>query len=333
MTLPGALTRLAALVLLAAAPGLLSTPRTSLLTQILTFGLFAASLDLLIGYTGLPSLGHAAYYGVGAYAVALVGLHVTPNAFAELGIAVGVTAVVAAVTGFIAVRSRGVYLLMLTLAYGELLSQLALNWTSVTQGSNGLYGVPNSTLTSGRSYPLDAIAHPDRFYYYVLGAFLLGYATLRVAVGSPFGRALVGIRENESRMPSLGYNVALYKLGAFCLAGAIAGFAGGLAIQQEKYASPDVFSLLEYSALGVVALIIGGRGTLLGAVLGGAFIYSIRYELSGTISQHWMIVLGGIFVAVVYLLPQGLVGGGRAVRDWVRRRLAGRRLLPQEAAS
>jgi branched-chain amino acid transport system permease protein len=314
MTRSGLATRLAVLALLVAAPAMLDTYRTFLLTEILIFGLFAASLDLLLGYTGLPSLGHGGYFGVGAYAAGLFALHVTPNAFAQLAVALGVAAGVALLTGVFAVRSRGVYFLMLTLAFGQLLWVLALNWTSLTGGSNGIYGIPAPTLGGSSSW----LVPSDHFYWYTLGVFLVGYVALKFVVASPFGRALAGIRGNEERMGSLGYSVPLSKLAVFTVAGAIAGFAGALACQQSKYFSPDGMSF-DVSAVAVVVIVIGGQRTLLGAVLGAAFYYVMRDQLSDALSSHWQLVLGAVFVLVVYLLPGGLVSGGRRLRRRVAR--------------
>ena len=222
MTRSGVVVRLAVLALLVAAPALLDTYNTFLLTEILIFGLFAASLDLLIGYSGLPSLGHGGYYGVGAYAAGLLALHATTNAFAQIAVATGVAAAAALVTGVFAVRSRGVYFVMLTLAFGQLLWVLALNWTSLTGGSNGIFGIGTPTLARGSRL----LASTDHFYWYVVCVFLVGYSILWLIVRSPFGRALAAIRENESRAASLGYNVQLYKLAVFTIAGARRGLCG-----------------------------------------------------------------------------------------------------------
>jgi branched-chain amino acid transport system permease protein len=308
---PGIAARVAVVALLVAAPAFLDNFRVFLLTEILIFGLFAASLDLLIGYTGLPSLGHGAFLGVGAYAAALLATHhVSTNVFVQLGVAAGAAAIAAVVTGVFAVRARGIYFLMLTLAFGQLFYELAFNWSRVSGGSNGLFGVPAPTL-----YPHGAhvLAGNTRFYFYVLGAFLVGYALLRLVVGSPFGLTLNAIRENESRMGSLGYNVPLYKLGALAVAGAVAGYAGALMTQQAKGVSPDDVSF-EVSALAVIALIVGGRRTLLGPVVGAAFVYVLRDQLASHFAQHWHLVLGAVFVLVVYVLPGGLVAGGRWLR-------------------
>jgi branched-chain amino acid transport system permease protein len=301
------------LALLVAAPAMFDDYRTFLLTEILIFGLFAASLDILLGYTGLASLGHAGYFGVGAYAAGLLAQHVTPNAFAQLAVAIAAAAGVALFTGLFAVRSRGVYFLMLTLAFGQLLWVLALNWTSVTGGSNGIYGIPVASLAGDSHW----LAVGDHFYWYTLAVFLVGYGVLKVVVASPFGRTLAGLRGNEERMSSLGYNATLSKLAVFTFAGAVAGYAGALACQQAKYFSPDGMSF-DVSAVAVVVIVIGGQRTLLGAVLGAAFYYIVRDQLSDVLSSHWQLALGVVFVLVVYLLPGGIVSGGRRLR----RRLA-----------
>jgi branched-chain amino acid transport system permease protein len=303
-------TRLAVLVLLVLAPLLLNDFRTLLLTEILTFGLFAASLDLLLGYTGLPSLGHAAYLGVGAFTTAHMALHVTSNVFAQLVVAMAASAAIALAVGIFAVRARGVYFLMLTLAFGQLLFQLATNWSKISGGSNGLPSIPQPTLGVGGT---TALAGNTHFYFYALAVFLAGYVVLRLVVSSPFGRALGGIRENETRMSSIGYNVALYKLAAFTIAGAIAGLAGALVAQRLKFVSPDVMRF-EESILAVIALIIGGQRSLVGPVIGAGVYYVISEQMSSVFSSHWPMVIGGVFVLVVYVMPGGIVGLGRTLR-------------------
>jgi branched-chain amino acid transport system permease protein len=310
------------LALLATAPLFLSDFRTILLTEILIFGLFAASLDLLVGYTGMPSLGHQAFLGIGAYGAALFAIHVTPDAIWQLGVATAAAAAAAAALGVVAARTRGVYFLMLTLAIGQLFYQLTFDWDSVTGGSNGLYGMPLPTLPGG-----GLIADNDQKYWYVLACFAVGYGVLWLVVRSPFGRALTGIRENEARMSSLGYNVALFRLAVFAIAGGMAGYAGALTEQQQQYVSPSVASF-DVLVLVTIAIIVGGRGTLLGPVLGTAFVYIVRDQLSDVLSQHWPLLLGAVFVLAVYFLPSGLVGAGRWLRSQIRRRRPVAEALP-----
>lgn len=328
---PAMIVRLGVIALLATAPLWLSTFRVLLLTEILILGLFAASLDLLIGYSGLLSLGHAGYLGVGSFGAALIAKHVTSNAFAQVAVATVAAAAVAAGTGLIAVRSRGVYFLMLTLAFGQLLFLLAFNWVSVTGGSNGISGFSLPSLGGSHS---GVLLGNTNVYYYVLVAFLLGYALLKLIVSSPFGRALTGIRENEARMSSLGYNTVLYKLAVFTIAGGLAGYAGALAVQQQRVALPDPMSFDQWSSLAVIVLIIGGQRSLLGPVIGAGVYYVINDQLSSLLSSHWPLLLGVVFMLVVYLLPGGLVGVGRTLRAWALARLpGGRPPAPVESTS
>lgn len=289
------------IAILMAAP-LLGEFRLALLTSMLIFGLLAASLDLLIGFTGLPSLGHAAFFGIGAYTGAIVSRDVSANALLVVGAATVLGAVVAVVVGWLGVRSRGIYLLMLTLAVAELIRNLAESWTPVTGGANGIIGIPAPSLLS-ESMLVTGLVNT---YYYVLAAFAVGYLFLRMVVRSPFGRALVGIRENPERMESLGYAVNLYKLGSFMIAGGIAAYAGALFVQNDRFVSPEVVSFT-ISVLVIIMILIGGTGTLYGPVIGSIVVLYLRDELS-TRFERWELLLGFIFVLFVYFLPQG-VGG------------------------
>lgn len=291
-----------------------------LLTQVLIFGLFAASLDLLVGFTGMPSLGHATYFGIGGYTAGLVAEKLTGNGPLAIIIAVVIAALVALPTGWLAVRTRGIYFLMLTLAFSQLLFSLATTWTPVTGGSNGLVGLPSPELLPGDEG--QTLIDDRALYYYVLGAFLIGYWVLRRVVRSPFGRTLVGIRENEARMRSIGYGVTGYKLAAFCIAGAVGGYAGALFAQHARFVTPET-AAFEQSALALIMVIIGGAGTLYGPVLGAVVVVLLRDELS-TRFENWELVLGVVFVAIVYLLPRGIGGlfgaaGGRRLQQLWRR--------------
>ena len=298
---------IAAVLLVAPLP--LNDFRTGLLTEILIFGLLAASLDVLVGYTGLPSLGHATYFGVGGYVAALAARGMTDSAPVGLLAATVGALAVAGATGWLAVRTRGVYFLMLTLAFAQLLFSLAVTWAPVTGGANGL-SVPRFALLPGdRGLLLDG---PLVFYYYVLAAFALGYFLLHRLVTSPFGRSLVGLRENEARMRSVGYSVLGYKLAAFCVAGAVGGFAGALFVQHQRFISPTNVSF-EISALVLIMVIMGGSGTLYGPVAGAALVLLIRDELSSRF-QHWELLLGLVFIGFVYFLPRGAAGLLRRAR-------------------
>jgi branched-chain amino acid transport system permease protein len=293
--------RAAVAVALIAAPFVLNAFRIGLLTEVLIFGLFAASLDLLLGVTGMVSLGHSLFFGVGAYAAALAARSVSPQVTVTVLAGIAVATLVALVTGALIVRARGVYFLMLTLAFAQLAFSLAESWTPVTGGANGL-PAPAPELLPGSALIGDRVG----FYYYALVAFALGYAALRRTVDSPFGRSLAGVRENEARMRAVGYAVQGYKLAAYCTAGAFAGLAGALYAQQQRFVTPDLAGF-ETAALVLVMVILGGRGTLSGPVLGAAVVLLLRDELSARF-EEWPLVLGALFIVVVYLLPRG-VGG------------------------
>lgn len=306
--------RAAIIVFLIAAPRLLTEFRLALLTSMLIFGLLAASLDLLIGYTGLPSLGHAAFFGVGAYAAAIVSTELSGNLLLVLAAATLTGGLVAGMVGALGVRSRGIYLLMLTLAVAELIRNVAETWTPVTGGANGIIGIPAPSLFS-EDLQITGLVNT---YYYVLVAFAVGYLALRMVVMSPFGRALVGIRENPERMESLGYAVTLYKIGSFVIAGAVGGYSGGLFVQNDRFISPEAVSFL-VSVLVIIMILIGGIGTMYGPVLGAVIVLYLRDELS-TRFERWQLLLGLVFVLFVYFLPGGIAGSLQRIRNSLLRR-------------
>ncbi|MEU1603814.1 branched-chain amino acid ABC transporter permease [Micromonospora matsumotoense] len=285
-------------LLLAAAPLYLAPYATTTLTRILVFGLLAASLNLLVGVVGLPSLGHAAFFGVGAYAAAWTATHGLAGAGALL-VGVAVAALVALVAGAVAVRTHGVFFLMLTLAIGELTQQAADSWESVTGGSNGLYGVPAPTLFG------TVLDQPATTYWYVLGFFVVGMLALRLVSTSAPGVVLRGIRDSEDRMRALGYRTTAIKLGALVFAGAVAGLAGGLLAAQQRLVTPADAGF-ETSALALLAVVIGGTGSWWGPCLGAALVIVVRDSLGATLDGHGPLALGLLFVLVVYLLPAGI---------------------------
>jgi branched-chain amino acid transport system permease protein len=289
------------LALLATVPLFVAPFTANTLSRILIFALFAVSLDLLVGITGLPSLGHAAYFGVGAYTAGLVSIHWTPAAPVPVLLAAGAGAAAAAATGWLAVRSGGVYFLMLTLAIGELVHQLAQSLSSVTGGSNGLFGIP-SIRVAGEPLTLAGYV-----YWYVLAVAVLGFLGLWLVAHSPVGGVLRGIRDNEPRMRSLGYSPFRYKFLAFAVAGGFAGLAGGLFAGLVRIVNPSDagFTL---SALILLAVVLGGAGTLWGPVLGAAVVVLVRDTFGPQLDGHGPLLLGLVFVVAVYVLPRGFAG-------------------------
>lgn len=297
----GALWAAIVLLLLTAVPMLLAPFATTTLTRILVFALFAVSLDLLVGVTGLPSLGHAGYFGAGAYAAGWVSVNVTPEAPFPLLAGLGVGALAAALTGWITVRSHGVFFLMLTLAIGETLQQLADSWETVTGGANGLTGVP-AVRVAGQP-----LANAGFTYWYVLAVGAVGFGLVWMVARSPFGMALRGIRDNEPRMRALGYATSWAKYAVFVIAGGVAGLAGSLLIAQQRLVTPADLGFTTAS-FALLAVIIGGAGSLWGACLGAALVVVVRDAIGPSLDGHGTLLLGLVFVLVVYLFPGGAAG-------------------------
>jgi branched-chain amino acid transport system permease protein len=288
-------------VLALAAPILPAYPLT-LLTQALIAAILAMSLDLLLGYTGLPSLGHAAYFGAAAYAVAILATERQSGFFVCLIAGVALATATAALFGTLAIRATGTYFLMITLALGMVVWGLAFRWVSLTKGDNGISGVPRPEL--GLPWSMWA---PLPFFYVVLVAAVLAWALLDRLVASPFGLGLEGIRESESRMRALGYNVWLHKYLAFVISGALAGFAGVFWAYYNGFVSPtDLQLVTSVETLLMVAL--GGPGTLVGPALGAVIIVFLK-NFASVYTKRWLLILGAVYIGAILFAPRGLVGG------------------------
>jgi len=288
-------------------PHFLSTYYLGLVVQMMIFALFAMSLDLLIGYTGMASLGHAAYFGVAAYATGLLALKLGWSVWLALPAGLLVAALTATLFGFLALRTRGSYFLMITLALSQVVWGIAFGWRSLTGGDDGLPEVPRPNL--GLPWPL---TDETPFYYFVLFCIGVGTFLLIRIVSSPFGFALRGIRESETRMLSLGYNVWRYKLAVFVLAATFAGLAGCLYVYYNRFVSPDYLQVVR-SAEVLLMVILGGAGTLIGPAIGAALIVLLDNVVS-TYTERWLLVLGVIYVVVALFAPRGVVGFLREFR-------------------
>ncbi|MEU4337319.1 branched-chain amino acid ABC transporter permease [Micromonospora lupini] len=281
--------------------------------DILCWALFAVAVDLLLGFTGLMSFGHAAFWGASAYVTGLVAIHAgLPFPLAVLAGALA-AALLALPIGYLAVKRTGIYFAMVTLAFAQMVYYVANEWRSVTQGENGLQGVP-------RSFPGLDLTDDYYFYYAILPIVLLGLAAAWRIVHSPFGRVLVGIRDNPARARALGYPVHRYKLTAFVLSGFIAGLGGGLFAVGHRFVSLDVLHWTT-SGKAVIVVVLGGIGTLWGGVLGAAIVVRLEDWLSFSGFEAIGLVTGGIFVLVVVLFRRGIWGSAAALA----RRLALRR--------
>ncbi|MQA88420.1 MAG: branched-chain amino acid ABC transporter permease [Streptosporangiales bacterium] len=279
-----------------------------LLTEALIFGLFAMSLDLLLGYTGLPSLGHAAYFGTAAYTTGVIAAEATSGFWLPAAAGVGASVLLALLFGLVALRTRGVYFLMITLALGQLTVGLALRNRSLTGGADGLAGVPRPDLGVGWN-----LWPTQNFYYFTLAVVAVAALVLWLVVRSPFGVALRGIRDNEARMDALGYHVWLRRYVAFVLAGGFAGVAGVLFVYHNAFVSPDALGLAT-SAEVLLMVILGGAGTLFGPLLGAGVLVTLNYTIS-SFAERWVLFLGAVYVLTVLVARRGL---WRAVPVWAR---------------
>ena len=276
---------------------------TELLTKVMILAIFAMSLDLLVGYTGLVSFGHAAFFGVGAYTLGLAApKYEAANLWLTLPAAMAVAGLAALVVGVFVVRAKGIYFIMVTLAFAQMF-YFVFHDTDFGGGSDGISMNFKPVASIGGVTPFD-LASSTQFYYFVLVVTLLVYGFLRTLLGSTLGHALKGIRSNEHRMRSLGFPIYLYKLASFAVAGSLAGLAGYLSALQFGFVNPELLSWHQ-SGNVLLMLILGGLGTLHGAVA-GAFTFVLLQEVFSSLTKHWQLLLGGTIVLLVLFLPGGL---------------------------
>ena len=298
---------LAALVF-AALPFVVPDYYVGLVTKMLIFALFAMSLDLMIGYVGLASLGHAAFFGLGGYTVGLLGLKAHVSEWIGLPAGVLVATLGGVLFAFLALRARGSYFLMITLALAQVVWGIAFGWRTLTGGDDGLPGIKRPTF-------FISLADQTAFYYFVVLLVGLSAILLTMIVRSPFGLALLGIRESETRMRALGFNVWRHQFVAFVIAAAFAGLAGALFVYQNKFVNP-AFLHVVMSAEALIMVILGGVGTLLGPAIGAGLIIFLEDFISSQ-TQRWLLILGIIYVVTTLFAPRGLIG---LYRDFVARR-------------
>jgi branched-chain amino acid transport system permease protein len=291
----------ALLVLLAALPLVAGEYYVNLTSQIIIFAVFAASINLLLGYGGLATLGHAAYLGVAAYICALLQLKLGWSQWLDAPLALAGTALMACVFGFIALRATGLGFLMLTLALSQVLWGTAYRWVSMTDGDNGLRG-----LLRPAPFGLD-LNDAVPFYYFTLIIGAIAIALMARFVNSPFGATLRGTRDQPRRMAALGYHVWLIRWITFVYAGFWGAVSGLLFVYYNKYIHPVSLSLAN-SAEGLLAVIAGGSGTLAGPLVGAAIVMILKNYVSAYI-ERWNMLLGFVFVFIVVFMPEGVVPG------------------------
>ncbi len=287
---------------LVAAPVFLPPFAVTLLTEALILGLLAMSLDLMVGYTRLVSFGHAAAYGIGAYAAGNILLRTgIPLPFAVL-MAAALAGIVAIGVAWVCTLARGVSFSMLTLAFAQLLYAVAFKWTSVTGASDGLAGIPK---TAG-PFGLTVFQTRSGYFYLVLACLAGAFIFCQSLVRSPFGNVLRGIRENEAKTLSLGYNTRLYKIAIVAIAYALGGMAGALYSPFAGFANTDLLFWL-FSGQVLIMVIVGGQGTLVGPILGAAFFMLLEHVLSAY-TESWALFFGLVFIGFVMFAPQGIWG-------------------------
>jgi branched-chain amino acid transport system permease protein len=300
----------AALIALAVFPQIGGSFYIDLALTTVILSIFALSLELLVGRTGLVSFGHAAFFGIAAYATALLSPAASAASLAWLVPAVLlITALAAAAIGALCLRTRGVYFIMVTLAFAQM-TYFVFHDMKFAGGSDGRYLYVKPVLAIGGVTLLD-LGRPLTLYYAALGCLIVVYALLALLGRSRFGHALAGIRANEQRMRAVGFSTYPYKLAAFTLAGGLAGIAGFLLAVKDGFVTPEILAWHQSGAV-LLMLILGGIGTLRGAVL-GAFVFVLMKEffqseaLFGAFARHWQLPLGLAIIACVALMPNGVV--------------------------
>ncbi|PLX62822.1 branched-chain amino acid ABC transporter permease [Sedimenticola selenatireducens] len=278
---------------------------TGLVTKIMILSIFTISLDLLIGFTGLVSFGHAAFFGIGAYLLAILfGDLEHINYWWSLTLTLSLTGLAALLVGWLCIRTSGIYFIMLTLAFAQMFFYFFFE-SPRFGGDDGIFMMnkPEITLATRQLVDLD---NEHDFYYFVL-AWLVGvYLFLSMILRAPFGHVLIAIKANEQRVRALGYSTPHYKLVSFVIAGTIAGLAGFLEAAHTSFITPAYLGWHE-SGMAIMMVILGGMGTLFGPVI-GTFIVVLLQDFLPNFTEHWKLIMGGIIIFVVLFLPNGIAG-------------------------
>jgi branched-chain amino acid transport system permease protein len=291
-----------------------------LATEALILAGLAMAVDVLLGYTGLLSLGHALFFGFGAYVSALVLKNLAPSFWAATGITLLATTLLGFVAGFVSIRARGVYFALITFGLAQVVFKAVYN-TREVGGSDGIIGIPQIRVEFGL-FSVDAQS-PAGFFLLTLVVVMLLYAALTYLMRTPFGRMLVAIRTNESRVPFLGFSPWRAKLIAFVIAADAAALAGSLYPMLRGFVSPELFAF-QASGNAVIMVILGGSGTLAGALYGASILTALK-SVIGSWSEYHLIIIGALFMLSVIFLPKGLAGYALPrIQRWLARRGGGR---------
>lgn len=290
-----------------------STYHNDLVSKIMILSIFALSLQLLVGFTGLVSLGHAAFLGFAAYMVATVSPESEPgNGWLLMVVCIGGAGLLALLIGMLVLRSYGVYFIMVTLAFGQLV-YFVFHDIAYFGGSDGtyIYFKPEFSIFGWQPFDLDA---GNNFYWFTLAMLIITVIILQLILRSRLGHAFVGIKHNQLRMRAAGFESTAYKLASFVISGMLAGLAGFLYACQFGYVNPELLSWHQ-SGNVLLMIILGGLGSLGGAII-GAFAFVLLSEWFTSITKHWQLLLGGFIIFVVMLMPHGLAGIPQQLRDW-----------------
>ena len=292
---------LALIAIMIILPFIVPTYFLDMLGKIYIFAIFAMGLNLVLGYTGLVSLGHAAYLGVGGYTFGILMVRLgIDSLWILLPCSILIAAIAAAIFGYIALRVKGMHFILITIAFGQLLYAVAVKWRSVTGSTDGLIGI---------NYPSIGLPgfewSPFTFYFLLLFMLIICYFLMHRITNSSFGYALVGIRENEARMQGLGYNTWLYKYLAFIIGGAFAGVSGSLLAPFYGIVVPGNFALLT-SSMAILIVVLGSAGTLYGPVIGAIIIILLEFFASIYSPERWPLVLGAVFIICITLFKGGV---------------------------
>ncbi len=285
-------------------PALFSDFYVDLVTKMMIFGIALLGYDIIAGYTGLVSLGHSMFFGIGGYCAGYMMKSYSTNLFPILGLALVGVLVAGLIVGYFSIQTKGIFFVFLTLAFAQFFYLAAFNLTTITGGDNGIT-LPKVTLgiPGLGAFP---VPRPFGFYYLALAFLVLAYLWCRRVITSPFGRLLVAIRENEERVSFLGFNVRRLKIKAFMISAFLGGIAGALFATYQDFVSPG---MLHWTISGdfIFMSILGGMGTLVGPVLGGAIILYVG-DLLSSLTENWMIFIGSFFVLAILFAPQGILG-------------------------
>jgi branched-chain amino acid transport system permease protein len=287
-----------------ASPTLMSTYYLDLLTKVMIFGIALLGYDILAGYTGLVSLGHALFFGLGGYCAAYTINNYSTNLLPALVVALLCAVVIGLIVGYLSTQTRDIFFVFLTLAFAQFFYLAAFNLTTITGGDNGIT-IHKVTVGLPRIWET-GVPRPFGFYYLTLGFFSVAYLICLKVISGPFGKVLVAIRENEERVTFLGYNVRRLKIKSFMISTSLTTVAGVLFATYQDFVSPGMLHWI-LSGDFILMSVLGGMGTLIGPVLGGCIVLVLG-DLLSSLTENWMIFIGAFFVLTIIFAPRGVVG-------------------------